>query len=196
VAAGHGARKETNVDWKLELVAIPVSDVDRAKTFYTENAGFNADEDHTVTDEIRFVQLTPPGSACSIMLGTGLSDAAPGSVKGMQLVVSDIHARAPSSSSVGSRSATFRSSHGARSSSSATPTATSGRCSSCRRGTRGLMWVRSTSGWGPGPADLSRFGRRQGVQPCHRPNRTRSLAQTLPSRTSNPHQASRSIRWT
>jgi len=91
VAAGHGARKETNVDWKLELVAIPVSDVDRAKTFYTENAGFNADEDHTVTDEIRFVQLTPPGSACSIMLGTGLSDAAPGSVKGMQLVVSDIH---------------------------------------------------------------------------------------------------------
>jgi len=91
VAAGHGARKETNVDWKLELVAIPVSDVDRAKTFYTENAGFNADQDHTVTDEIRFVQLTPPGSACSIMLGTGLSDAAPGSVKGMQLVVSDIH---------------------------------------------------------------------------------------------------------
>ncbi len=79
------------MDWKLELVAIPVSDVDRAKTFYTENAGFNADEDHTVTDEIRFVQLTPPGSACSIMLGTGLSDAAPGSVKGMQLVVSDIH---------------------------------------------------------------------------------------------------------
>jgi len=79
------------VDWKLELVAIPVSDVDRAKTFYTENAGFNADEDHTVTDEIRFVQLTPPGSACSIMLGTGLSDAAPGTVKGMQLVVSDIH---------------------------------------------------------------------------------------------------------
>ena len=72
-------------------MAIPVSDVDRAKTFYTENAGFNADEDHTVTDEIRFVQLTPPGSACSIMLGTGLSDAAPGSVKGMQLVVSDIH---------------------------------------------------------------------------------------------------------
>ncbi len=79
------------MDWKLELVAIPVSDVDRAKTFYTENAGFNADEDHTVTDEIRFVQLTPPGSACSIMLGTGLSDAAPGSVKGMQLVVSAIH---------------------------------------------------------------------------------------------------------
>ena len=79
------------MDWKLELVAIPVSDVDRAKTFYTENAGFNADEDHTVTDEIRFVQLTPPGSACSIMLGTGLSDAAPGTVKGMQLVVSDIH---------------------------------------------------------------------------------------------------------
>jgi catechol 2,3-dioxygenase-like lactoylglutathione lyase family enzyme len=73
------------VDWKLELVAIPVSDVDRAKTFYTEKAGFIADHDHRVSDEIRFVQLTPPGSACSIALGTGITDAAPGSVRGMQL---------------------------------------------------------------------------------------------------------------
>ena len=80
------------MDWKLELVMVPVSDVDRAKTFYTEKAGFNADHDHRVSDEIRFVQLTPPGSACSIAIGTGLSDSEPGSVKGLQLVVSDIHA--------------------------------------------------------------------------------------------------------
>jgi len=80
------------MDWKLELVAIPVSDVDRAKSFYVENAGFNADHDHTVSDEIRFVQLTPPGSACSIALGLGVTDAPPGSVQGMQLVVADIEA--------------------------------------------------------------------------------------------------------
>jgi predicted enzyme related to lactoylglutathione lyase len=80
------------MDWKLELVAIPVSDVDRAKSFYTEKVGFNADHDHSVGDEIRFVQLTPPGSACSIALGTGLVDSQPGSVQGMQMVVSDINA--------------------------------------------------------------------------------------------------------
>ena len=80
------------MDWKLELVAIPVSDVDRAKTFYTEKVGFNADHDHRVSDDIRFVQLTPPGSACSIALGTGLLDTPPGSVQGLQMVVSDIHA--------------------------------------------------------------------------------------------------------
>jgi catechol 2,3-dioxygenase-like lactoylglutathione lyase family enzyme len=80
------------MDWKLELVAIPVSDVDRAKAFYTEKAGFNADHDHEVSDEIRFVQLTPPGSACSIALGKGVTDAPPGSVQGMQIVVSDIQA--------------------------------------------------------------------------------------------------------
>ena len=78
------------MDWKLELVAIPVSDVDRAKTFYTEQAGFVADHDHRISDEIRFVQLTPPGSACSIALGKGVTDAPPGSVKGMQMVVPDI----------------------------------------------------------------------------------------------------------
>jgi len=78
------------MDFKLELVAVPVSDVDRAKAFYTEKAGFHADHDHTVSDEIRFVQLTPPGSACSIALGRGLLDAEPGSVQGLQLVVSDI----------------------------------------------------------------------------------------------------------
>ena len=81
------------MDFKLELVHIPVSDVDRAKAFYTDNAGFNADHDFQVSDQIRFVQLTPPGSACSIAIGTGLgSDAAPGSVQGMQVVVSDIEA--------------------------------------------------------------------------------------------------------
>ena len=79
------------MDFKLELVAIPVSDVDRAKDFYVQ-AGFNPDHDHTVSDEIRFVQLTPPGSACSITVGKGVTDAAPGSVRGMQLVVSDIEA--------------------------------------------------------------------------------------------------------
>ena len=78
------------MDWKLELVAVPVSDVDRAKTFYTEQAGFNADHDHTVSEELRFVQLTPPGSACSIAIGTGVVDAEPGTAKGLQLVVADI----------------------------------------------------------------------------------------------------------
>jgi catechol 2,3-dioxygenase-like lactoylglutathione lyase family enzyme len=80
------------VDWKLELVAIPVSDVDRAKAFYTDKAGFNADHDHVVSDEIRFVQLTPPGSACSIAIGKGVTDADPGSVQGVQLVVADADA--------------------------------------------------------------------------------------------------------
>ena len=80
------------VDFRLELVQVPVADVDRAKTFYTEQAGFNLDVDIAVSDEIRFVQLTPPGSPASIALGTGLTDMAPGSVKGLQLVVADIEA--------------------------------------------------------------------------------------------------------
>ena len=79
------------MDWKLELVTIPVSDVDRAKSFYTDDVGFHADHDHQVNDSLRFVQLTPPGSACSIAIGTGITDAPPGSVKGLQIVVSDIH---------------------------------------------------------------------------------------------------------
>lgn len=83
--------KDHDMDYKLELVAIPVSDVDRAKAFY-EQAGFIAEHDHQVDENLRFVQLTPPGSACSIALGTGITDAAPGSVRGMQLVVSDAHA--------------------------------------------------------------------------------------------------------
>ena len=80
------------MDFKLELVAVPVSDVDRAKAFYVDQAGFNADHDHRVSDEIRFVQLTPPGSACSIALGQGVIDTPPGSVRGLQLVVDDIEA--------------------------------------------------------------------------------------------------------
>jgi|SRR5215213_5322966 len=80
------------MDWKLELVAVPVSDVDRAKAFYTEQVGFNADHDHRVSDTMRFVQLTPPGSACSIALGEGISDTPPGSAQGLQLVVPDIEA--------------------------------------------------------------------------------------------------------
>jgi catechol 2,3-dioxygenase-like lactoylglutathione lyase family enzyme len=80
------------MDWKLELVSVPVSDVDRAKAFYTEKIGFNADHDHKVTDELRFVQLTPPGSACSIAIGTGMPQAAPGSVRGLQIVVADVAA--------------------------------------------------------------------------------------------------------
>jgi catechol 2,3-dioxygenase-like lactoylglutathione lyase family enzyme len=79
------------VDFKLELVPVPVSDVDRAKDFYTR-IGFNADHDHQVSDELRFVQLTPPGSACSIVLGTGVTEMAPGSQKGLQVVVDDIEA--------------------------------------------------------------------------------------------------------
>jgi catechol 2,3-dioxygenase-like lactoylglutathione lyase family enzyme len=80
------------MDWKLELVAVPVTDVDRAKAFYTEKAGFNADQDHQVSDDLRFVQLTPPGSACSISIGNGVSKAPPGSAEGLQMVVPDIEA--------------------------------------------------------------------------------------------------------
>ena len=79
------------MDYKLELIAIPVSDVDRAKAFYTEQVGFNADHDHVVSEDIRFVQLTPPGSACSIALGKGITDAPPGAAQGIQMVVADIH---------------------------------------------------------------------------------------------------------
>ncbi len=78
------------MNWTLEVVAIPVTDVDRAKAFYADQVGFAADHDHTVSDEIRFVQLTPPGSGCSIVLGKGLTAAAPGSVDGVQLCVNDI----------------------------------------------------------------------------------------------------------
>ena len=80
------------MDFKLELVLVPVSDVDRAKAFYTEKAGFNLDVDHRAGEEFRVVQMTPPGSACSITVGTGITDAAPGSYRGTHLVVTDIEA--------------------------------------------------------------------------------------------------------
>ncbi len=80
------------MDWKIELVAIPVTNVDRAKAFYVEQVGFHADHDHRVNDALRFVQLTPPGSACSVMLGTGITEMPPGSQKGIQVVVEDVTA--------------------------------------------------------------------------------------------------------
>jgi catechol 2,3-dioxygenase-like lactoylglutathione lyase family enzyme len=78
------------MDWKLELVAVPVSDVDRAKAFYAEKVGFHADHDQQVNPTLRFVQLTPPGSACSIYIGTGLTKMKPGLIEGLQMVVPDI----------------------------------------------------------------------------------------------------------
>jgi len=80
------------MDYKLELVLVPVTDVDRAKAFYTEQVGFALDVDHRASDKFRVVQMTPPGSACSISLGVGITDAAPGSVRGLHLVVTDIEA--------------------------------------------------------------------------------------------------------
>jgi len=81
-----------NMQMKLELIPVPVSDVDRAKAFYVDQAGFSADHDHEVSEEIRFVQLTPPGSACSISIGRGLSPMQPGALQGLQVVVEDIGA--------------------------------------------------------------------------------------------------------
>jgi catechol 2,3-dioxygenase-like lactoylglutathione lyase family enzyme len=80
------------MDMKIELVAIPVTDVDRAKSFYVDQVGFHADHDHQVNPELRFVQLTPPGSACSIVMGVGITEMAPGSQKGVQMVVADAQA--------------------------------------------------------------------------------------------------------
>jgi catechol 2,3-dioxygenase-like lactoylglutathione lyase family enzyme len=80
------------MEMKLELVGVPVTDVDRAKEFYVDRVGFVADHDHTVSDEVRFVQLTPPGSACSIALGTGLTQMTPGSLDNLQMVVADADA--------------------------------------------------------------------------------------------------------
>ena len=79
-------------EMRLELVQVPVSDVDRAKSFYVEQIGFNDDHDHRVSDEIRFVQLTPPGSACSIALNTGVHEMEPGSIEGLQMVIHDADA--------------------------------------------------------------------------------------------------------
>src|SRR5436190_15885817 len=86
---GLSSNYTSSVDMKLELVAVPVTDVDRAKSFYVEQVGFRADHDQQVNDQLRFVQLTPPGSACSIVMGTGITEMAPGSQKGLQVVVED-----------------------------------------------------------------------------------------------------------
>ena len=80
------------MDMKLELVAVPVTDVDRAKSFYVDQVGFHLDHDHQVNDQLRFVQLTPPGSACSIVMGVGITEMAPGSQKGLQMVIEDAEA--------------------------------------------------------------------------------------------------------
>ena len=80
------------MNWKIELVAIPVTDVDRAKAFYVDQVGFHADHDYQVHETLRFVQLTPPGSACSIVIGTGTTEMAPGTQKGVQCVVEDVAA--------------------------------------------------------------------------------------------------------
>ena len=80
------------MSWKLEVVFIPVTDVDRAKAFYVDQVGFHADHDHQVTPELRFVQLTPPGSACSVAMGTGITDMEPGSQRGVMIVVKDVEA--------------------------------------------------------------------------------------------------------
>jgi predicted enzyme related to lactoylglutathione lyase len=88
----HDMERQAHMDFKLELIAIPVTDVDRAKAFYADQVGFIAEHDHTMSEELRFVQLTPPGSACSIALGTGIVDSEPGSARGMQLTVVDAHA--------------------------------------------------------------------------------------------------------
>ena len=84
------AASVTAMDWKLELVPLPVSDVDRAKAFYVDQVGFVCDHDHLVHEHLRFVQLTPPGSACSLVMGEGVTQMAPGSQKGLQIVVSDV----------------------------------------------------------------------------------------------------------
>jgi predicted enzyme related to lactoylglutathione lyase len=89
--AGFEAQDD-RMELKLELISLPVSDIDRAKAFYVDQFGFNPDHDHTVSDEVRFVQLTPPGSACSIAIGRGIVTGEPGSVKGLQVVVADVEA--------------------------------------------------------------------------------------------------------
>ena len=133
----------SNVQMKLELIPVPVSDVDRAKAFYVDQAGFSADHDHEVSEEIRFVQLTPPGSACSISIGRGLSPMQPGALQGLQVVVEDIGAARDALAAGGIEVRRSRTSRGAASCSSPTPTATAGR--SRRSSARRLRAVRFLS---------------------------------------------------
>lgn len=116
------------MDFRIELVPVPVTDVDRAIAFYTEQMGFDLDHDHTVSDDLRFVQLTPPGSACSITVGVGITEMAPGTQQ-IQMVVEDIEAARQELVSRGRRSEESTLSHGATSCGSTIPTATDGRSS-------------------------------------------------------------------
>ncbi len=119
------------MDWKLELVPIPVSDVDRAKAFYAEKAGFNEDLDHSAGEDFRVVQLTPPGSACSIAIGTGIVDTPPGSVQGLHLVVSEINGARAELTHRGVDVGEVQDLGGSCTPPSRTRTATAGPCSSC-----------------------------------------------------------------
>ena len=170
------------MDWKLELVSIPVSDIDRAKAFYTDQAGFNADHDHTVSDEIRFVQLTPPGSACSIAIGKGITDAAPGSV-GRACRWSSLTSRPPTTSwsSAARRSARSRNWRGAGSCSSPTQTATNGPSSnSCRAAEQ--RRIRSEGCAGPWPGRDGGFDQARAVQNDPAGGQARRIPVTRPPR--------------
>src|SRR5918998_3270533 len=119
------------MDWKLGLVPLPVSDVDRAKAFYAEKAGFNEDLDHSAGEDFRVVQLTPPGSACSIAIGTGIVDTPPGSVQGLHLVVSDSNAARAELADRGVDVGEVQDLGGSCTPPSAIRTGTAGPCSSC-----------------------------------------------------------------
>src|SRR3954468_1596007 len=119
-----GVDCRARMDFKLELIPVPVSDVDRAKAFYAEGAGFAVDNDVTVREGLRFIQLPPPGSACSISIGEGITEMEPGSLQGLQLVVENVEAARDELVGGASRYPTSKTSRGAGSCSSATPTAT------------------------------------------------------------------------
>ena len=131
------------MDYKIELIIIPVTDVDRAKAFYVDQVGFHADPTSRSTSTLRFVQLTPPGSACSIAFGQGLTDAEPGSVSGMQLVIADADQAHAELLERGVPVSDVHDQPGAGSSSSPIPTATAGRCSSFRSAEPGVAASRT-----------------------------------------------------
>jgi catechol 2,3-dioxygenase-like lactoylglutathione lyase family enzyme len=113
-------------EMRIELIQMPVSDIDQAKAFYVEKLGFNADHDHQVTDELRFVQLTPPGSACSVALTSGAHQMMPGALEGLQMVVDDADASRNELAERGVEVSDVQCSHGEASSTSRIPTATGG----------------------------------------------------------------------
>ena len=127
------------MDWKIELVAIPVTDVDRAKAFYVDQVGFHADHDHQVNEKLRFVQLTPPGSACSVVLGTGITEMPPGSQKGIQMVVDDATAARKHLIDHGVEASEVDEQPWGRFVFFSDPTATAGPCRNYRRGARAAI---------------------------------------------------------